>query len=132
MPKVTGASHVSFSVSDLSVALEWFRRVFNAHVMMHEPGDDRAAAVLTLPYSDLMIGLTEFRRRPNEPFDPARTGLDHFAFAVDSELALHEWAEHLTALGIEHSGPVGVPPGTILNLKGPDGIALALFWRQGS
>lgn len=130
MPRVSGASHVSFSVRDLREALGWFRRVFDAEVLLDEPGDERAAAVLSLPGTDLLIGLTQFAERPDHPFDPRHAGLDHFAFAVDSEAAVQEWAAHLDALTVEHSGPIPVPPGVILNFKGPDGIALALLWRR--
>lgn len=121
---------MSFSVSDLRAAIGWFQRVFDAEIVMDEPGEARAAAVLALPGSDLLIGLTQFPERADHAFDPHHVGLDHFAFAVDSEAAVQQWATHLHALGVEHSGPIPVPPGVILNFKGPDGIALALLWRR--
>jgi hypothetical protein len=31
---------------------------------------------------------------------------------------------------VAHSGPIEVPPGEILNFKGPGGIAPALFWDR--
>lgn len=130
MPHVLGASHVSFSVTDLPSAIRWWEAVFGAAVMMQEPGDTRNAAVLTLPHSALLVGLVEFGANSKEDFDPGRTGLDHFAFAVAAEADLHEWKAHLDANAVENSGPVVVPPGAILNFKGPDGIALALFWRR--
>jgi len=125
-----GASHVSFSVRDLERSLAWYREVFGADVMFHEPGEDRSAAVLSLPGTSLLIGLTQFESRPDDAFDPTRTGLDHFAFAVESLAALEQWAELLDSHEIEHSGPIEVPPGAILNFKDPDGIALALMWRR--
>jgi glyoxylase I family protein len=131
MPRIVGASHVSFSVSDLSAAVDWFHGVFGAEVMLNEPGNDRSAAVLKLPSSDLLIGLTEFPDRADHGFDPHHSGLDHFAFSVAREASLEEWAVHLDSLSIEHSGPIPVRPGAILNFKGPDGIALALMWRRG-
>ena len=127
---VVGGSHISFSVSDLARPLSWYEQVFGAEVMMREPGDERAAAVLTLPGTSLLVGLVEFSDRHHEGFDPTRTGLDHFAYAVNSKEALEGWAEHLDQLDIEHSGALDVPPGAILNFKDPDGIALALFWRR--
>jgi glyoxylase I family protein len=130
MPRVSGASHVSFSVRDLGVALDWFRRVFDAEVLIDEPGDERSAAVLSLPGTDLLVGLTQFADGPDDPFDSRRTGLDHFAFALASEANVHEWVAHLDDLGVEHSGPLPVSPGVILNFKGPDGIALAFLWRR--
>jgi glyoxylase I family protein len=130
MPNVVGASHVSFTVSDLAEALRWFQDVFAAEVMMHEPGQDRGAAVLTLPESDLMIGLVAFAAGSKDDFDPVRTGLDHFAFAVETEADLAAWQSHLDGKNVANSGPIEVPPGAILNFKGPCGIALALFWRR--
>lgn len=130
MPSVLGASHVSFTVRDLSVALAWFEEVFGAEVLMNEAGEERYAAVLTLPQCDLLIGLVTFREALSETFDPARIGLDHFAFAVETEAELSEWKAHLDELGIANSGPIPVPPGAILNFKGPDQIALALLWRR--
>ena len=128
--RVDGASHVSFSIRDLAASVAWYRDVLGAEVMLDEPGDERSAAVLELPGTGLLIGLTQFRSNADRGFDPTRTGLDHFAFSVDSRAALDEWASHLDRRGVEHSGPIEVPPGTILNFKDPDGIALALMWRR--
>jgi glyoxylase I family protein len=128
--RVAGASHVSFSVCDIDRSLRWYREVFAAEVMLDEQADHRRAVVLTLPASELLVGLCEFNQRQHEPFDPTRTGLDHFAFSVESRGDLDEWASHLEARGVEHSGVLEVPPGAILNFKDPDGIALALMWRR--
>lgn len=125
---VVGASHVSFSVSDLERSLEWYRRVFRAEIMMREPGDVRSAVVLTLPNTTLGIGLVHFAGGDHAPFSPEHVGLDHFAFRVEQEQKIHDWAAHLSALGVEHSGVIPIPPGAILNFKDPDGIALAVLW----
>ncbi len=128
--RTVGASHVSFSVSDFDRSLAWYREVFGAEVMLDEPSDHRHAAVLRLPGSDLLIGLCQFYERDHAPFDPTRTGLDHFAFAVATHHELDGWTAHLDRLGIAHSGLLEVPPGAIVNFKDPDGIALALMWRR--
>lgn len=127
---VSGASHVSFSVGDLDRSLRWYQEVFAAEVMLDEPADHRHAAVLSLPGTDLLIGICQFYEHDAAPFDPTRIGLDHFAFSVETRGDLDRWAERLDELGIEHSGAIDVPPGAILNLKDPDGIALALMWRR--
>lgn len=128
--QITGASHVSFSVSDFDRSLRWYCDVFDAEVMMDEPADHRHAAVLRLPGTDLLIGLCQFFEGEGGPFDPTRIGLDHFAFAVARRADLDRWGERFDELGIPHSGPIDVPPGAILNFKDPDGIALALMWRR--
>ncbi len=126
----SGASHIAFSVGNFERSLAWYQRVFGAEVVMDEPADHRHAAVLGLPGTSLLIGLSEFYARADAPFDPTHTGLDHFAFAVGTRSDLDDWAAHLDGLGIDHSGPLDVPPGAILNFKDPDGIALALMWRR--
>lgn len=128
--RVSGASHVSLSVSDFDRSLQWYRAVFEAEVMLDEPADHRHAAVLGLPGTDLLIGICQFYERHDAPFDPSHVGLDHFAFSVASRADLDRWSQRLDGLGIEHSGAIDVPPGAILNLKDPDGIALALMWRR--
>lgn len=104
--------------------------MFDARVLIEETGDERSAVVLELPGTNLLVGLTHFRSGTDGGFDPTRTGLDHFAFSVPDRAALDDWAAHLDRHGVEHSGPIDVPPGAILNLKDPDGIALALMWRR--
>ena len=63
-------------------------------------------------------------------FSPTRLGLDHFAFTVATQEGIEQWAQRLTAAGVEHSGVIEIPPGAILNFKDPDGVALALFWDR--
>jgi catechol-2,3-dioxygenase len=121
---------VSFSVSDLDRSVSWYQEIFGAEISFTEPGEERSAAVLTLPGTDLLIGLCHFQSNPDSAFDPTHSGLDHFAFSVESMDALEQWAELLDSHEIEHSGPIEVPPGAILNFKDPDGIALALFWHR--
>jgi glyoxylase I family protein len=69
---------------------------------------------------------------PSATFEPTVVGLDHLSFTVRSQEDMRRWAARLDELRIEHSGPVEVPPGEILNFKDPDGIALALFWDKPS
>ena len=128
--RVSGASHISFSVADLGRSLRWYQEVFGAEVVLDEPADHRHAAVLRLPGTDLLVGICQFHARDASHFDPTHTGLDHFAFSVETRDELDRWAARLDELGIDHSEPIEVPPGAILNLKDPDGIALALMWRR--
>lgn len=97
---------------------------------MDEPAEHRRAVVLAIPGTDLLLGLCQFYEGSEGSFDPTRVGLDHFAFSVESRANLDGWVDRLDELGIEHSGAIEVPPGAILNLKDPDGIALALMWRR--
>ena len=131
MTGLTGFHHVALTVSDLDASERWYADVFDLGVAFREHGDDRRAVVMTFPHGAIGVGLVEFAGA-HDAFDPRRTGLDHVAFSVGSRAELDEWAERLTAAGIEHSGAIEVPPGAILNLRDPDGIALALFWERAT
>lgn len=130
MPGLTGASHVAFTVTDLERSLRWYREVLGAELFLDEREEGRQAVILALAGTALLIGLTTHDGDDPDSFDPARPGLDHFAFSVATRENLDDWATHLDAHGVGHSGAIDVPPGTILNFKDPDGIALALFWRR--
>jgi catechol-2,3-dioxygenase len=77
------------------------------------------------------VGLVE-HSGPGAAFDPAVVGLDHLAFSVASQAAMRDWAAHLDSQNVQHSGPIEVPPGEILNFRDPDGIALSLFWEKAT
>ncbi len=129
---VDGASHISLTVSDLERSVAWYRKVFDAEIVMQERGDDRSATLLSLPGSSFVIGLGQFNDPESDSFDPHRIGLDHVGLAVGDLAGMHAWAARLDDLGVEHSGVLDVPNGAFLNFKDPDRIALALFWRRPS
>ena len=121
-------SHVSLSVRDLDASVAWYTSVLGFEVAFREPvRDGRAAAVLAFPGGPLALGLTQ-HGPGGSPFDPAVTGLDHAAFRVATAEALDAWVAWLDDHGVTHSGISEAPNGRFLNLKDPDGIALALVW----
>lgn len=128
--RISGASHISLTVSDLDRSVAWYQQVFGAEVTMQERGDERSATLLAVPGTSFIIGLGQFRDQESGPFDPHRPGLDHFAFAVADLADMHAWAARFDELGVEHSGVLEVPIGAFLNFKDPDRIALAFFWRR--
>ena len=85
---------------------------------------------MSFPGGGYSVGLVEHRPADERRFDPARVGLDHLAFSVETREQLDEWAARLSAAGIDHSAVADIPPGAILNFKDPDGISLALFWDK--
>lgn len=124
-----GIHHASLSVRSVDISCRWYEQVLGLEVLFREEGDERRAAVMRFPGGSDAVGLTE--HRGNEAsFDPTRTGLDHLAFTVGTRDELEEWADRLDEASVDHSGVVDIPPGAILNLKDPDGIALALFWDR--
>lgn len=131
MAEVTGIHHVALTLSDAAAGAAWFARVFGCTELFAEDGDARRARILRLPGDAGVIGLVEHPGSDDASFDPTRIGLDHLALGVGSRAELDAWAIRLDDAGIEHSGPIDTPVGAILNLKGPDGLALALFADLG-
>lgn len=127
---ITGLHHVALSVADLDAAASWYERVFELEPVVDESSPGRRARVYRLGGTTSMLGLVEHGGNDGAAFSPTRTGLDHAAFAVAERADLDAWAARLDDLGIEHSGPIEIPLGAILNFRDPGGIALALFWAS--
>lgn len=87
--------------------------------------------MLTRPGTPFFLGLDHHEEADRLPFDPRRTGLDHFALAVTSAAEVHAWAAHFDALGVEHepvremSDPM---PLALVLLRDPNGIVIELIW----
>jgi glyoxylase I family protein len=97
----------------------------------HYEREDTGYAVLIVePRSGLAIGIHANTGNDGQPFDEARTGLDHVGFNVSTRDELEAWTRWLDELGIEHSGirvltqPFGFA--TVV-FRDPDNIQLELF-----
>jgi glyoxylase I family protein len=130
MPSLAGLHHTSLTVSDLDASAAWYSRVLGMVEQFREAAPHRKAAVFRFVGGAWSVGLVEHVGSPSGAFDPTVTGLDHLAFTVSSREELREWAEHLSAQGVDTSGAIEIPPGEIVNFKDPDGIALSLFWDR--
>jgi catechol-2,3-dioxygenase len=117
---MTGLSHVQLRVSDVTASAGWY-----------------SAALGLEPFrSDDGIGYVALRHRPSgvvvvltsspAPAAPDTGPLDHLAFAVPDASALEAWADHLTAIGIDHPGVVSEGGNPSLQLRDPDGTAVEL------
>jgi catechol-2,3-dioxygenase len=83
------------------------------------------------PRTGFGVCLVGHAANTGEEFSEFHAGLDHLEFLVDRREDLHEWAERLNELGIEHSG-VKEPEYTqnaMLTFRDPDNIQLEFFWR---
>jgi len=115
---ITGLSHVQLLVSDVRVSADWYRVVLGLEPYVADL--DNGYVALRHRRAGLVVVLTS----DPETHDSGR--LDHLAFAVPDEHALRSWADHLTALGIEHAGVVPELDNPSLQLRDPDGTAIEL------
>jgi glyoxylase I family protein len=131
---IAGIHHFSPTVRDIEASAEWYEKVFSMvrvpFTLAHHDREETGYAVLLMdPVSGLVIGLHHHEANGGEPFDEARTGLDHIGFTVPTRAGLDEWVAKLDALGVEHSGirdltdPV---PFSTLVFRDPDNIQLEL------
>ncbi len=130
MNSIVGYHHVALSVHDLERSASWYESLFDLALQFDEAGEGRTAKVYRFSGTPVMLGLVAHASNDGSPFAPARAGLDHVAFAVQTRADVTEWADRLSAAGIEHSGAIDIPVGAILNFADPDGIQLSIFWEE--
>jgi len=117
--------HMKIPVSDVHVSSEWYRRVLRLTVAIEfvEDGELRGVA-LEVPGCATGIAL---RHDPERA--AALSGFDLVALGVPTRDGVHDWADHLAAVGEKHGGLVtGHHGGTVLiGLHDPDGIEIRLY-----
>ncbi len=123
-PAITGIHHFSPTVRDVEASADWYQQVFGLNrapvTFPHHEREETGYAVLLIdPRSGLTIGLHTNTGNQGEPFDECRTGLDHIGFNVTDRSEMERWAEHLTSIGVEHSG--------IRNIKEPIAFSTLVF-----
>jgi glyoxylase I family protein len=120
-------NHVALTVTDLSVSVSWYERVFGCAPVLDEDTGPFRHVVFAL--GSTLFGLHEFPGGvgDNAPFDPHRPGLDHVSFGCADRIMLAGWAARLDHLGIVHGGIVDAGYGSGLSFKDPDGLPLELF-----
>ncbi len=122
MPRHTGVSHFTFTVTDLEVSTRFY-----ADVMGLLPLLDFGYGRLLM---DRRTGFTIAVALPPDAqggrFTHLATGLDHLGFGVDSVEELEEWVRHLDEHGVEHSPITDGGMSMHLNFRDPDGIALEI------
>jgi glyoxylase I family protein len=130
-----GIHHLSLTVTDLEVSVDWYQRVFRTQrldvTIPHYGAEETGYSVLLPePHSGLIIGLHRNTGNRGEPFDEVRTGLDHVSFGVAGRAGLEVWTTWLDDLGIPHTGIVDetepIPYSTVV-FRDPDNIQLELI-----
>ncbi|OKH82187.1 glyoxalase [Mycobacterium sp. SWH-M3] len=130
-----GVHHLSLTVTDLEASVAWYQRVFRTErldVKIPHYGREETgySVLLPEPRSGLIFGLHTNTGNRGEPFDEARTGLDHVSFSVSSRDDLVAWTEWLDSLGIDHTGVVDETDPIVYStvvFRDPDNIQLELI-----
>jgi glyoxylase I family protein len=125
-PGIEGIGHVSLTVTELAVSVEWYQRVLGLVRMMEEehPGGD--ALVLCTPDLQVIVALHRHDLNEGEQFEERRTGLDHVSFNVPNRAALEAWIARFDELGVEHGGIEEAPYGALVAFRDPDNIQLEM------
>lgn len=127
MPTPDGLHHLTLTVTDLGRSATWYQAVLNIEKAADRVGDGWTRVLLRSP-SGFMIGLTEHRSTTaGASFDPTVVGLDHLSISCSGRDGVEAWAAHLDQLGVEHSGVIDAPAGSLLVVKDPDGIPVEFF-----
>jgi glyoxylase I family protein len=130
MPEIAGFSHISLSVRDRAVSVEFYRDLFGFVPIDDVSGSGWAGTVCVHP-SGAIVNVQQHDGNTGEPFDHRRTGLDHLAFRVADRPELDAWRAELARRGVPHSPIAERDYGAVLCLRDPDGIQLELFHRDG-
>jgi glyoxylase I family protein len=125
-PGFTGVHHMSLTVTDLEASLAWYQRVFRTgrldlkipHYGREETG---YSVLLPEPRSGLIFGLHTNTGNHGEPFDEARTGLDHVSFGVAGRDELEAWTHSGT---VDETEPISY---STVVFRDPDNIQLELI-----
>jgi glyoxylase I family protein len=127
MPEFPAITHVALTVSDLSVSVPWYERLFDVKPVLDEDTGPFRHVVWQLG-GQTLVGLHEFPELADDaPFNERRLGLDHLAFACADRGELGQWERRLNELGIPHGGIVEAAYGSGLSFRDPDNIALEFF-----
>jgi glyoxylase I family protein len=132
--KFSGIHHVVLNVRDLDTSVRWYSDVLDFSLLFPWDTDSFERRILRHP-SGVVIGLTKHKHADaNEAFSERRTGLDHLAFAVETQAELEAWIARLTDAGVTHSG-IKVTPTTgftLIAFRDPDNIQLEMYLTQAA
>jgi glyoxylase I family protein len=127
MPQLMGLSHVELTVSDCDRSLTWWREVLGFKLVNRHQGDTFVVNAMVHPSGVVVDVMTHAATASLEPFDERRIGLDHLSFQVANRDELHEWAAHLDARSVAHSGIIDIGYGPTIVFRDPDNIQLEFY-----
>jgi glyoxylase I family protein len=94
-------------------------------------GPGWSAVLLLHESSGTVVEFQQHDRNDGEPFDPARTGLDHLGLKVGSRADLDDWQRHFAEHEVDFTPVVEREYGAVLTFRDPDGRQLEMFYRDG-
>ena len=129
-----GIHHVAINVRDLERSVQWYSEVLDFVPLFPYDTDQFTRRIMRHPSGAVLGMTTHHHPDADTEFSERRTGLDHIAFAVESQAQLEAWAARLDAAGIPHSG-VKITPATgsaLIAFRDPDNIQLEFYVAQGA
>ena len=89
-PTLSGLSHVALTVSDLTISVPWYERVFGQPAVLDEDTGPFRHVVFAL--GGTLFGLHTFPEGQitDVPYTPRRVGLDHVSFACADRTELEQ------------------------------------------
>ena len=127
MVTTAGVHHITLIVKDVNRSKEFYRDVCGMEVVF----DEEDVCGLTDGTFSLWLALS--RERSKKDFNPEETGLNHWAFRVDSREELGEIEEELRKMNIEmEEGGVTDDGygGTAIFTKDPDGMKVEFHLQE--
>ncbi|GGF22608.1 VOC family protein [Subtercola lobariae] len=125
-PQVSGLHHVTFVVTQLDPAIEWFARVLGAqHVTRFDHHDETGVLFGVILELTGFAGMVELRVATAEY--PLRPGYDPVTFEVADDEALAGWLRHVERVGAAHSPIKQRRTGRSLEIRTPDDTIIRLF-----
>jgi glyoxylase I family protein len=118
--------HVALTVTELARSKRWYAEVMGWTQVFEGEADGVRFSVGALPDGGPLLGLREYDVGSGDPFDPARTGLDHLAFEAASIDELSAWEKKFAERSVDFTPTQATPYGHVLNFKDPDQIALEI------
>ncbi|HCT80077.1 MAG TPA: glyoxalase [Micromonosporaceae bacterium] len=132
VPMLNGGTHINLTVRDLERSTDWYCRALGFAVVRDARPVESGFTFRTLLHTKALtsVVLGQADNPDPEPFDEHRVGLHHLAFHVPELNDLNEWADHLTAAGVQHDGvqELFLEAGYGIWLRDPDNIWLELYW----
>jgi glyoxylase I family protein len=125
-PEINGFGHIDLTVTDVERSVRWWEEVLGFQLVnTRETADFKLWSVIHP--CGFFIGMMSHTRPGIDRFDERNVGLDHLALRVPDRAALEAWAQHLDALGVEHSGVQEELAGPLIVFRDPDNIQLELW-----